>query len=68
MRPALLALGLLLVAACGRAPETVTLYCYQTLADSACYLDPDDGRGNRLLAVVDVPLTREIALIIGDGR
>lgn len=58
-------LPLLLVAACGSGSETVTLYCYQTLADSACYFEPDPGRGNRLLAVVDVPLTRELALRMG---
>ena len=41
----------------------VTLYCYQTLADPGCYLAPDPGRGNTLLGIVDVPWTREIALI-----
>ena len=68
MRLALGTFSLLLVAACSRGPETVTLYCYETLADSACYLEPDAGRGNRLLAVVDVPLTREIAVTIGAER
>ena len=51
---------------CGRGgPETVTLYCYETLADAACYGAPDPDRGNRLLAVVDVPVTREVALRLG---
>ena len=68
MRLALVVFSLLLVTACGRGPETVTLYCYETLADSACYLEPDPRRGNRLLVVVDVPLTRELALIMGVDR
>ena len=46
--------------------DTVTLYCYETLADSACYLEPETGRGNRLLAVVDVTVTPEIALLLGE--
>lgn len=68
MRLALVVFSLLLVAACSRGPKMVTLYCYETLADSACYLEPDAGRGNRLLAVVDVPLTREIAVTMGAER
>ncbi len=59
-------LGLLALAACSfGGPETVTLYCYETLADAACYGEPDPGRGNRLLAVVEVPVTAEIALRLG---
>lgn len=65
--PALVGLPLL-VTACGWGePAAVTLYCYETLADAACYLEPDTGRGNRLLAVVDVPLTPEIALRLEEG-
>ncbi len=64
MRPALL-LACLLVAACSRGPAMMTLNCYETLADSACYAEPDPGRGNRLLAVVEVPLTAELALRLG---
>ena len=41
------------------------LYCYETLADAACYGAPDAWRGNRLLAVVEVPITAEIALRLG---
>jgi hypothetical protein len=75
MRHVLFLLGLLALPACGggdvaapraSADQTVTLYCYETLADPACYLLPDRGRGNRLLGVADVPLTREIALIGGE--
>jgi uncharacterized lipoprotein YmbA len=62
----LLPFCLLALAACGGGPDTVTLYCYETLADSACYLEPEVGRGNRLLAVVDVTVTPEIALLLGD--
>lgn len=66
MRACLLAFGLLALAACGRGgPETVTLYCYETLADAACYGEPDPLRGNRLLAVIEVPVTPEIALRLG---
>jgi hypothetical protein len=64
MRPALV-LACLFVAACSRGPAMVTLYCYETLADSACYAEPDPGRGNRLLAVVDVPLTATLAVRLG---
>jgi uncharacterized lipoprotein YmbA len=62
----LLPFCLLALAACGGGRDTVTLYCYETLADSACYLEPDIGRGNRLLAVVEVKVTPEIALLLGD--
>jgi uncharacterized lipoprotein YmbA len=66
MRGLLICCGLLGLVACGRGgSETVTLYCYETLADSACYGAPDAGRGNRLLAVVEVPVTAEIALRLG---
>lgn len=69
MRVVLLCCGLLVLVACGRGgPETVTLYCYETLADAACYGAPDPGRGNRLLAVVDVPVTPEVALRLGLER
>ena len=58
-----LMLGLGTLVACGGGkPETITVYCYETLADSACYFEPDPGRGNRLLGVVDIPYTREIEL------
>lgn len=63
-----LPLAILLVAGCSGGQELVTLYCYETLADSACYVEPDQGRGNRLLAVVDVPLTRELALRLGTAE
>ncbi len=63
-----LPLAILLVAGCSDGQELVTLYCYETLADSACYVEPDQGRGNRLLAVVDVPLTRELALRLGTAE
>jgi hypothetical protein len=66
MRALILCCGLFLLAACGfGGPETVTLYCYETLADAACYGAPDPGRGNRLLAVVEVPVTPEVALRLG---
>ena len=66
MRALLASCGLLALVACGSSgPETVTLYCYETLADAACYGAPDPGRGNRLLAVVEVPVTAEIALRLG---
>lgn len=66
MRTLLVCCGLLGLVACGRSgPETVRLYCYETLADAACYGEPDAGRGNRLLAVVEVPVTAEIALRLG---
>jgi len=69
MRAFLLGCGLLALVACGRGgPETMTLYCYETLADAACYGAPDPGRGNRLLAVVDVPVTPEVALRLGLDR
>ena len=69
MRALLLFGGLLALVACGRGgPETVTLYCYETLADAACYGAPDPGRGNRLLAVVDVPVTPEVAVRLGLDR
>ncbi len=67
MRLMLLLSGLVL-AGCSRGPEMVTLYCYETLADSACYFAPDPGRENRLLAVVDVKLTPELAIRRGDPR
>jgi hypothetical protein len=61
--------GLLALMACGLGePEKVTLYCYETLADAACYGAPDPGRGNRLLAVVEVPVTPEVALRLGLDR
>jgi hypothetical protein len=67
MRGLVLGFGLLALVGCTAAddpgePVAVTLYCYETLADAACYGAPDAGRGNRLLAVVDVPVTREVAL------
>ena len=63
MRLLLSLCALLGLAGCGQAvPATVTLYCYETLADAACRGAPDPGRGNRLLAVVEVPLTPELAL------
>jgi hypothetical protein len=61
-----MALTLGTLVACSSEPDTITVYCYETLADPACYLLPDRGRGNRLLGVADVPLTREIALIGGE--
>ena len=65
----MLTLGLLALVACGRGqPPTVTLYCYETLADAACYAEPDPGRGNRLLAVVEVPVTAEIAVRLESDR
>ena len=78
MRTTLTTLALLSLIGCGghdAVPivdgpgSTVTLYCYETLADPGCYLLPDPGRGNRLLAVVDVPWSPEIALIeTGDAE
>ena len=66
MRALLGCCGLLALVACDRGgPGTVMLYCYETLADAACYGAPDPGRGNRLLAVVAVPVTPEIALRLG---
>lgn len=74
MRTISIALALLGVVGCsgrGEMPvedgpgSTVTLYCYETLADPGCYLTPDPGRGNRLLGIADVPWTPEIALIKG---
>ncbi len=53
------------LAACSGEPDTLEVYCYETLADSACYLTPDPGRANRLLAVMEVPLTPEIKLRAG---
>jgi hypothetical protein len=72
MRTTLIGLALLGLVGCSGhevAPvedgpgSTVTLYCYETLADPGCYLLPDPGRGDRLLGIVDVPWTPEIALI-----
>lgn len=60
-----MALMLGTLAACGGEPESVTVYCYETLADPACYFAPDPGHGNRLLAVMEVPLTPEIRLRAG---
>lgn len=52
-----------LVTACASPePETVTLYCYATLADPACYLTPDADREGRLIAVTEVPATPELQL------
>jgi len=73
MRAFLLGCGLLALVGCAAAddpvrPETVTVYCYETLADAACYGEPDAGRGNRLLAVLDVPVTPEVALRLGLDR
>ena len=71
MRPSSL-LPSLLVTACGMltlagcatpdAPSTLSLYCYRTLADVACYLAPDPGREGRIVAVTRVPLTPELEL------
>ena len=48
LRPSLPALVVILVTlgACAAAPDDlpVVAYCYQTLADVACYLAPDVGR------------------------
>ncbi len=73
MRTTLIAVALLGLVACGGHEvvpvedggpgSMVTLYCYETLADPGCYLLPDPGRGDRLLGIVDVPWSREIALI-----
>ncbi|MEZ5906710.1 MAG: hypothetical protein R3C69_16985 [Geminicoccaceae bacterium] len=60
-----MALTLGTVVGCSSGPETITVYCYETLADSACYFEPDPGHGNRLLAVMEVPLTPEIRLRAG---
>jgi len=43
--------------------ETLTLYCYATLADPACYLAPDADREGRLIAVTEVPATPELQLL-----
>ncbi|HRY27311.1 MAG: hypothetical protein H6852_09675 [Geminicoccaceae bacterium] len=60
-----MALTLGTLVACSSEPETVTVYCYETLADSACYFEPDPGHGNRLLAVMEVKLTPEVRLRAG---
>lgn len=65
MRLSPVLLPCLLVTACAPAepaPATVTLYCYRTLADTACYLRPDRGREGRLLGVVAVAATPELRL------
>ena len=60
-----MALALGALTACSGGPETVEVYCYETLADSACYFEPDPDRANRLLAIMEVPLTPEIELRAG---
>lgn len=58
----------LLITACAQParhlaePETITLYCYRTLAEPACYVTPDTGREGRLIAVTEVPATAELRL------
>ncbi|MGD9508601.1 MAG: hypothetical protein AB7I59_17120 [Geminicoccaceae bacterium] len=39
----------LTLAGCASREELQTVYCYRTLADVACYTEPDPGRESRLV-------------------
>jgi hypothetical protein len=40
---------LLALSACSGQNDLQTVYCYRTLADVSCYLEPDQGRESRLI-------------------
>lgn len=48
-------LATLTLAACASQPEPQTVYCYRTLADVACYAEPDPGRESRLVGTYQRP-------------
>ena len=57
------------LAACGTTDKQETVFCYRTLADVSCYVEPDKGRDEQLVGIyLRDPATKAMADGSAPGR